>query len=948
MATRIKDWEVPYVGWVGIEITNNHVINLLLREYNNLIHVDENNKVYVDLQLPDGIQPDDDFPVWVTTGKILEEDWWQQSWLILNWKTTSGDYARLIYANDWNVYIDCGDGIWRLLWEWGSLLNCNTRTFYLPELTDVSYTQQAYDYFLSWKNPILWYDRFGDGNHGEMFVYEEDSRVGADPYIMFAWTHLWGTSWESRWTAQLSENRIKVHVDPQDLNTVIRVEYIDWTLSQTWYSFIPAWINLRTPFMATYDSDPISKAYLDQELVKKQDVLTAGTRISITVDPNTGETIISADISWVFIYKWNVTDPTALPQSGNTVWDCWYSVSNQTLYAWDWTQWNPVGWTQIDLTNYFNKQTDTTDNITQWSTNLFVTQQEKDDWNAKQDQIQAWNNITIDADWVTINADPYTAWHWINIDGNKEVSNTLPFDPENVGTMWQYLVKTNDGYRWSNFPDVVTSVNGQHGSVTINEFDPENAGYTGQVLMKTQTWYKWQPAPWGWGWGTYYGGTGISIDNNNFINNDLPFDPSNAGSAWQVLKKTNNWYRWENESSWWTYYGGIWISIDSSNHINNDWVLTVNSHNPDSNGNINVNEVPWTGTTGYVLVKTQNGYEWQDKSFNPWAGTAGQVLTKTQNGYEWANAAEAWNVKLFTLNTSSTPASLSLTEAQAAWDWYKAWKLPILRAYGTHSYVDTAGTTHNMTGWWDYYPEPSETGAWLFTFTTHHDTYDGYEIQSNYWYTEQHDYIITLTISNDTTVTAVNSWNQTAAWTQFLSPWVNYATPYTPQYPWSPATKKYVDDRAVVSSTAPANPHAWDLWYDTTATELKVYTGSAWVSVWWGWGGWHDYSWHTLTGTSLSLTGTNYRNVISTSSNVTVSAWTGLTPWLSYILRITNTDYSNDKTMTYWWQSYIVPAWASVNFYFLCLDATTLDFEWPRYVDALPNNPDEWKQYFII
>ena len=45
---------------------------------------------------------------------------------------------------------------------------------------------------------------------------------------------------------------------------------------------------------------------------------------------------------------------------------------------------------------------------------------------AKQDTIIAWNNITIDNDWKTINAvdTTYTAWANIQIDGNNEISAT--------------------------------------------------------------------------------------------------------------------------------------------------------------------------------------------------------------------------------------------------------------------------------------------------------------------------------------------------------------------------------------------------------------------------------------------------------------------------------------------------------------------------------------------
>jgi hypothetical protein len=43
------------------------VINVLLRELNNLIQVNGDNELYVDLQLADNILPTENFPVGVTT-----------------------------------------------------------------------------------------------------------------------------------------------------------------------------------------------------------------------------------------------------------------------------------------------------------------------------------------------------------------------------------------------------------------------------------------------------------------------------------------------------------------------------------------------------------------------------------------------------------------------------------------------------------------------------------------------------------------------------------------------------------------------------------------------------------------------------------------------------------------------------------------------------------------
>ena len=136
MATRIKEGLIPYTWWVGIEITDNHVINVLLREMNNLIEVNGDNELYVDLQLPSWIKPTDDFPVGVTTGKILQTDWWQQSGLILNWKTTSGDYFRLIYANDGKLYYDPWTWVWHEFGSGGWGCGCHHELILKP--TDIT------------------------------------------------------------------------------------------------------------------------------------------------------------------------------------------------------------------------------------------------------------------------------------------------------------------------------------------------------------------------------------------------------------------------------------------------------------------------------------------------------------------------------------------------------------------------------------------------------------------------------------------------------------------------------------------------------------------------------------------------------------------------------------------------------------------------------------------
>jgi hypothetical protein len=70
------------------------------------------------------------------------------------------------------------------------------------------------------------------------------------------------------------------------------------------------------------------------------------------------------------------------------------------MYAWDGTAWKAVGNTQIDLSNYFNMTTNDSDDITAGTTNLFVTQNQINQWNTNTNDITTINgtitNIQLD------------------------------------------------------------------------------------------------------------------------------------------------------------------------------------------------------------------------------------------------------------------------------------------------------------------------------------------------------------------------------------------------------------------------------------------------------------------------------------------------------------------------------------------------------------------------
>lgn len=116
MVTRLYEWDKNETWWTWIEVTDNKVINLILRSLNNLIKVNANNEVYTDLQLDDNLLSTATLPVWVTTGRVLQANWWVATWTLLSFKTTSWNYVYFIFGDDWKLYIDNWTGTFKQIY----------------------------------------------------------------------------------------------------------------------------------------------------------------------------------------------------------------------------------------------------------------------------------------------------------------------------------------------------------------------------------------------------------------------------------------------------------------------------------------------------------------------------------------------------------------------------------------------------------------------------------------------------------------------------------------------------------------------------------------------------------------------------------------------------------------------------------------------------------------
>lgn len=335
MTVRAVEWKKPYTGWKAIEITEDKVINLRLRDENNLIIWDEwDNEIYVDLQLDDEITPTDAFPVWITTGRVIVDNWWDLTGTIICAKTTSGDNIKLLYADEWTLWIDNWTWTFKqiyfksdvdtllanlreyideqlalkadksdtytktetdaLLEDKADVIDTNAKVFYLTWWQwDQDIAQEIVDWFRDGKLPIVCYGSC---------TYTLSDIWSASGYPMLVFTFIdflnfasWGNSYD---TAQYLNIRIAYD------NTTWTLIHCRWpNRFATALRYLNPLHNYPSPYTPLYDWSPATKKY---------------------VDDNVGASVDS-------------TAPTS-PYTGQL----WYDTANSTLNIYDWTQWQTV------------------------------------------------------------------------------------------------------------------------------------------------------------------------------------------------------------------------------------------------------------------------------------------------------------------------------------------------------------------------------------------------------------------------------------------------------------------------------------------------------------------------------------------------------------------------------------------------------------------------------
>lgn len=223
-----------------------------------------------------------------------------------------------------------------------------------------------------------------------------------------------------------------------------------------------------------------------------------------------------------------------------------------------------------------------------------------------------------------------------------------------------------------------------------------------------------------------------------------------------AIDKVNNTITLRNAWNHWTFPAWTslsqsapsgWLTYGNSNYKTTPWVWTVKEaiFTPDM----------FRTATSYVKIGWLCNYSTVENATVKFSS-----VSFTQN----ALLSDFTNTKVFTLTSSS-----DLTNAQKAYDEYQAGNNVVVN-YGWSLYAVNNVTSARMNFYWMKNDIYVNRGQWDSA------------LQSTIMYFALSSWTVTSIVANN------------SAYFYTLSTAIDYDTPYTPQYPWSPATKKYVDD----------------------------------------------------------------------------------------------------------------------------------------------------------
>ena len=467
-------------------------------------------------------------------------------------------------------------------------------------------------------------------------------------------------------------------------------------------------------------------------------------------------------------------------------------VENRVITnAINWKQNTLIAWNNIQIAADWKTISATDTTYSAWA-NISINA--NNEISAVDTKYTAWTNVQISAQNVISATDTkYTAWTWINIDANNEISNTLPWAivsataPSNP-TEWMVWYDTaNDSlkaYNWTSWETEWTKmVVLEYWVSTWQDFlDAYNKNAL--VYCRVSSWssgYRMAfMAYTAWQW------TPTEVEFQYYRSRSSHSQDSTQLDEVYVYKLTNAWtWTTTQRDTWARITNGTWISISS---VTSSWITTrtisadttvlatktdlnskqdtlvswtniktVNSNSLLGSWNITLNDVKSSATA------PSNPAEWM-----LWYDTTNDQLKV----YDWSQWNVVWddtaNINTKTFYLTPWSSATAIQKWQECYDWYKAWNNPIVSYNWVNYHLSKVDST-----WMLFKSENDSMSSTNASVSTLQKT--GMVVQLNW------DTVIWVS----STVLNVG---------KVLATDVNYSTVYTPQYDWSPATKKYVDD----------------------------------------------------------------------------------------------------------------------------------------------------------
>lgn len=709
MTVRLIEWQVPYTWGTAIEITADKVINLLLRAENNLLHVNDDNELYCDLQLENWISTSDDLPVWVTTGIVNASDWRPQNGLLLHYETTSWAYAQRLYGGDWKLYFNWwtwerklvyyAEDVDQLLqelhdelveqltmhaWEWISIQTVDDYSamrwpcpewYHVPTHSNILSISNIFGNL--WIRGSTWAGYVSIPKSWYYWISWGKEHVNDWAYVWtcknsWAWDRSWVWNWQD-WVP-VSKVRNSMWIPVRPFKNIPIIPNNQWNVIYDWSSIANwAWI-FHSPELWVF-----SLSWNGQDWITIADKNIWATTIYHTGDQ------ISADNSWYYYQWWN---------NHWFSYNGWFSTSN----------------TKVDVSSY---------SPSSYSNNVFIT----------------WNDSWM----IEINKDLWGWETWV-----QQITNTI------INT---WVLSVN----WKKWHVIVAD--------NVKAFRLENNQDLDTAQEIYERWVEWKEPI-------------VIYKDNQFADGYRVYYYSHNdwGLVFISVKPTGIYY----ESSW---YDSLYLSRLNLS-IMNERVISINKVDESILDYIRLNTdyptpyIPpyaWSPATKkyvddhdvyiWTTAPTDNLVEWR-----LWYDTTNDVL----KSYDWTNWNLVWDDTV-NINTKTfyVADSNDLTTAQEAMDWFLAWKNPII-VYDNQVYL---------------YSGIVDSSPWNISFYgCNRWTYSLPE-----WISFIEERLLYFSFNDSTThqITRITR-GENQIW-KHLDPTRNYANPYTPQYAWSPATKKYVD-----------------------------------------------------------------------------------------------------------------------------------------------------------